>query len=165
MKIIDNFLDKTEFAKLQSLFLDKYFPWYLSQVLKKNNDVELIEEYNYQLVHQFYKEFRPWSNNFEFLYNLLNKINPTSIIGIKANLLFKNEKKVKHGFHVDVDNKNSTTALLYINSNNGGTEFEDGTFIESKENRFVSFPSNLKHTGTTNTCKQPFRIVLNLNYI
>ena len=164
MKIIDNFLDKTEFKKLQSLFLDKYFPWYLTQVLKKNNELEIVEEYNYQLVHQFYKEFRPWSHNFELLQNLLDKINPTSILKIKANLLFKTETKIKHGFHTDEDCL-CTTAILYINSNNGGTEFKDGTFIESKENRFVSFPSNLLHTGTTNTCKQPYRIVLNLNYI
>ena len=49
------------------------------------------------------------------------------------------------------------------NDGDGYTEFEDGTKVESIENRFVTFPSNLHHGGTTCT-DQKRRVVINLNY-
>ena len=56
-----------------------------------------------------------------------------------------------------------TTAIYYVNTNNGYTEFEDGSRVESIENRLVTFPSYMKHTGTTCT-DQKRRIVINFNY-
>ena len=58
---------------------------------------------------------------------------------------------------------NITTAILYVNSNNGYTLFEDGTKVESVENRIVLFDSNLRHTGTTCT-EEKVRIVVNFNF-
>ena len=57
-----------------------------------------------------------------------------------------------------------TTAVFYINTNNGYTEFEDGTRSESIANRMVTFPANLKHRGTT-CSDEKTRIVINFNYI
>ena len=54
-------------------------------------------------------------------------------------------------------------AILYLNTNDGYTCFEDGNKIKSIENRFVAFDSSLKHSGTTCT-DEPRRIVLNINY-
>ena len=59
--------------------------------------------------------------------------------------------------------KQWTTAIFYINTNNGYTEFEDGTRVESVANRIVNFPANLKHRGTRCT-DQKIRIVINFNY-
>ena len=59
--------------------------------------------------------------------------------------------------------KDYKVSIFYVNSNDGYTEFEDGTRIESVENRLVTFPANMLHTGTTCTNK-PFRIVINFNY-
>ena len=39
----------------------------------------------------------------------------------------------------------------------------DKKIIKSKANRVVTFPANVKHTGTTCTDKNE-RIVLNINY-
>ena len=47
---------------------------------------------------------------------------------------------------------------------NAGKELEDGTIINSVENRFVSFPANIKHRGTSCTDKN-IRMVINFNYI
>ena len=75
------------------------------------------------------------------------------------------ENIIRHGFHVDVPTDyDSKTAILYLNTNNGYTEFENGQRVESVANRLVVFDSALKHTGTTCT-DQKRRIVLNLNYI
>ena len=57
-----------------------------------------------------------------------------------------------------------TTSIFYMNTNNGYTEFEDGTKVESIANRIVSFPFNMEHTGTSCTDEQT-RIVINFNYV
>ena len=44
-----------------------------------------------------------------------------------------------------------TTSILYINTNNGYTEIEDGTKVDSVANRLVSFPSNMEHRGISQT--------------
>ena len=55
------------------------------------------------------------------------------------------------------------TGILYLNTNNGYTLFEDGTKIESVANRFISFPSAMSHKGTTCSDENK-RIILNFNY-
>ena len=58
---------------------------------------------------------------------------------------------------------NITLVILYMNTNNGFTKFEDGTVIESVANRFVTFPNHTEHTGTT-TSDSDYRLVINFNY-
>jgi hypothetical protein len=50
-----------------------------------------------------------------------------------------------------------------MNTNNGYTEFEDGTRVESVANRFISFPVGMKHRGTSCTDKKT-RVVINFNF-
>ena len=68
--------------------------------------------------------------------------------------------------HSDFLNENAKikTGILYINSNDGYTKFENGKNIQSIENQFVEFDSTLKHTGSSST-DHDRRIVINLNYI
>ena len=75
----------------------------------------------------------------------------------------KTETLKKHIFHKDDVNDNINVALFYINTNNGYTEFEDGTIINSKRNRLVLFPCKLKHRSTTTTDTRE-RINININY-
>ena len=77
---------------------------------------------------------------------------------------------IENLFHVDniVDLseeklKQLTTSIFYINTNNGYTIFEDGTKVESVANRLLTFPTNMKHTGTSCTDEKT-RIVINFNY-
>ena len=92
-----------------------------------------------------------------------------SLWRIKANLLIRTPNIVENTFHVDIGDfseeklKQWTTSILYINTNNGYTKFEDGTKVESVANRMVIFPSNMKHTGTSCTDEKR-RIVINFNY-
>ena len=55
------------------------------------------------------------------------------------------------------------TAIFYVNSNNGYTEFETGECIHSLANRMVLFPSNIKHRGVTQTNAKE-RFVINFNW-
>ena len=84
---------------------------------------------------------------------------------IKANLNLQTPEIITHGFHVDDPTlKNPAhNAIYYVNSNDGYTLFEDGTKIESVENRLVIFNSLLKHTGTSCT-DEKLRCVVNFLY-
>jgi hypothetical protein len=86
----------------------------------------------------------------------------------KANVNFVTSEIIEHGLHIDIEphslGEAMTTAIYYVNSNDGYTLFEDGTKVESVANRLVKFPCNTKHTGTSCT-DQRYRMVINLNYI
>ena len=43
------------------------------------------------------------------------------------------------------------------------TIFEDGKKVESVANRMLTFPANMKHTGTSCTDEKT-RVVINFNY-
>ena len=55
------------------------------------------------------------------------------------------------------------TGILYLNTNDGYTEFEDGKIVNSVANRFVEFPSNILHRGVSQTDTE-WRSVINFNY-
>ena len=50
-----------------------------------------------------------------------------------------------------------------MNTNNGGTKFEDCTFVNSVSNRMVTFDCSLKHAPVSCTDVDR-RIVVNINY-
>lgn len=160
-KIIDNFLEENEFKKIQSFMLSDYIPWYFNDyVVDKEKDLNLN---NYQLTHTFYKNFLPTSENFIKLVPLIEKINPSALIRIKANLVPRTEKINEHGWHID-NSLNCKTAVYYINTNDGYTKFKNGDIVESIENRLVIFDSGMEHTGSSCT-NEKIRCVINLNFI
>ena len=65
-------------------------------------------------------------------------------------------------YHHDYDDMK--TAVFYINTNNGYTEFENGVRVNSVANRVCIFDSHLKHRGTTHSEGSNQRIVVNFNY-
>lgn len=164
IEIIDNFLNEDYFNDLQSNILGYYFPWYYNDGVVNNHDDGLN---NYQFTHCFYSNFSPSSDFFNLLLPSLEVIKPNSIIRIKANLLTRTDIHIEHGFHVDIpylkEEHHSTTAILYMNTNDGYTKFENETKVNSIENRLVIFNSRLKHTGSTCT-DQKKRVVINFNY-
>ena len=98
------------------------------------------------------------------------KIKSPSILRIKSNLQLKTTEIETSPFHTDYKSEDDgneydrlKTSIFYINSNDGYTEFKDGTKIESIANRLITFPHHMKHRGTTCTNK-PFRLVINFNY-
>ena len=164
MKIEDNFLEQNVFDKLQALILGEEFAWCYCDVIDFIDD-----EDKFQFFHFFYDKYVPISDNIKIINPIIGKIRLVSIIKIKANLLTKTPKIVENAFHVDMDYlseeklKQITTSIFYVNTNNGYTKFEDGTIVESIENRLITFPANVKHTGTSCT-DQKTRVVINFNY-
>ena len=175
MKVEDNFLVKEDFDELQNFFMGDMLPWYY------NSTIDFVDdEDKYQFIHLFYDAYVSQSAHIEIINPLLSKISPAAIWRIKVNLLTKTPNIIENAFHqdmgkvykdgVEIDSgghekllKQATTSIFYMNTNNGYTKFEDGTKVESVENRLISFPANTKHTGTSCTDEQT-RIVINFNY-
>ena len=100
---------------------------------------------------------------------IIEILQPEAVKRIKANLRTRTSKNEESFFHVDLmmmseeKQKQWTTSIFYVNTNDGYTKFEDGTKVESVANRLVSFPANMKHLGTSCT-DQKRRVVINFNY-
>ena len=164
MKIEDNFLEQKDFDELQTLMMGDDFVWYYGDGIDYGKELN-----KFQFVHTFYHTPAPRSRYFENLNPIFEILNPVSLWRIKTNLLTRTSNIVENSFHVDnlgisEEKLNQwTTSIFYINTNNGYTKFEDGTKVESVANRMVTFPSNMKHTGTSCTDENT-RVVINFNY-
>tara|TARA_R100001377_G_C3120280_1_gene85678 strand:+ start:65 stop:571 length:507 start_codon:yes stop_codon:yes gene_type:complete len=166
MKIEDNFLGQKEFDELQTLMMGNDFPWHYSNVI--DFEYEGTEENKFMYYHMFYFSNAPTSPAIEIINPLINKINPKFLGKIKANLLTRTPSIVENEFHVDIGfsekkMKQLSTSIFYVNTNNGYTKFEDETIVESVANRVVTFPANMKHTGTSCTDEKT-RVIINFNY-
>ena len=164
MKIIDDFLPSYQFKQLQSVILGDTFPWYYNDSLAK------VDDGKYGFTHAFYCVDPPWNGKGSPFYSILEpsknflykKLGVKNLHRIKANLSLKTLFHQKTGWHTD-NYKCSTTAILYLNTNNAWTEFKKGGRVKSVENRVVIFDSNLEHAGVTQTDEKR-RVVINFNY-
>lgn len=161
IKIIDNFLPEKEFAYIQEAMMSAWFAWFYNDHVTFKEEDHLIN--NFQFTHAFFANYEK-SNQYQLIEPLIRKINPTGLVRVKANLGTRTEEHVEHGFHVDYDVPNLTTAIFYINDNNGYTKFVDGKKVESKANRFIEFNSQKLHTGVSQTDTKA-RVAINFNYI
>ena len=163
MKIEDNFLDQEKFDELQNFIMGNEFPWHY------NDAIDFQDDGKFQFVHVFMNNPGFTNSTISQVSPIIEKICPFAIKIIKANLLTKTSNIVKNIFHSDLHHgpakkvKQWTTSIFYVNTNNGYTIFEDGTKVESIENRFITFPANVKHTGTSCTDEKT-RVVINFNY-
>ena len=159
VQIIDNFLSPYEFKRIKNLLTGEEFPWYYTHGVVHPNDK------NYQFSHVFYDLIPPWngisSPYHQIFSSCFQLLQVEKLYRVKSNCNPKTIFRRNRGYHIDIPN--ITTSVLYINSNNGGTKFKDGTFVRSVENRMVTFDSNQKHSGVTCTDNN-VRVVVNFNY-
>jgi hypothetical protein len=165
IKITDNFLDKDSFNKFKNFIMGNEFAWHYNPFVDYEDD---HGEY-FQFTHIFYGFNLPSSSYYNAIVPILDGLNFYSLARVKANLLTKTPKILVNEFHTDESEfttkqmKQWTTAIFYINTNNGYTEFKDGTIIDSVANRMVTFPQDMKHRGTSCT-DEKIRVVINFNY-
>jgi len=176
--VIDDFLPKEKFLPIQKLLLSDEFPWtwaehtviYPTDMDKREIPSHVLplisceELDNFQFQNVMYIDSLPRNEYLQYVFPVISNLKPTAvgIHRVKANLNPRADRIIRHGMHVDAW-FDCMTAVYYLNTNNGYTIFEDGTEIESVENRIVIFPSKIKHTGTTCTDEKR-RVVLNINY-
>ena len=75
----------------------------------------------------------------------------------------KKDTNYKYPMHTDTDLKGHKTSVYYVNTNNGGTIFQNGKKAKSKANRLVEFDCHQNHAAVDCT-DQKVRVVINFNY-
>ena len=156
MKIDDNFLDKEEFNNLQKILMSDNFPWYFSDYITDEKDIN-----NFYFTHLFYNTPDKISHYFYLFENFLKKIECNSLLRIKGNLYVGEKEKRKNKDHYDYKYKHKG-CLFYVNDNNGETYF-DNKKVLPKENRVVFFDPSKKHSSSI--CNnQKRRVTINFNY-
>lgn len=162
LTIKNNFLKKEKAQELYKSFFDPHFPWYFQNTTAKRD----TEEFYFQFTHLFYEYDKVNSDFFYLLDPLIKKIKMKKLRRVKANLTTMYHEVRPLKAHVDYTDtsKKARTGIYYINSNDGLTFFPKlKKEVKSVANRFVSFPVNTQHTGTTHT-NEKIRIVINFNY-
>ena len=160
IEIIDNFLDKQSFQIIKNTMVTADFPWFYSD---KKTAAYTFDD-NFQFVHNFYLNNSVNSNYMPIINPIVDKLNPLSLVKIKANLTIKTKEIIDYGYHTDYTTDSKLyTAVYYVNNNNGHTKFENGPTVESKENRMVIFDSQLRHSGTSCTDER-LRLLINFNF-
>ena len=161
--VIDNFLPEYQFKQLQSVILSREFSWNFHDGILDPNDGQC------QFTHAFFDiGYGGRLSNYYSLFDIVQqKLRVSRLDRIKSNLNPKTVFHRKGGYHTDLPKSNQLqhqkTAVLYINTNNGWTEFKKGGKVKSVANRIVIFDSNTEHTGVTCT-NENRRVIVNFNY-
>ena len=156
-KIQKNFLDKTLFDRFQALLFSCSFAWFWAEH-QYFNDRPFFS-------HSFYCKHKPNSPHYEsFIFPIIKKLKCDDISNIRANCLVKDQKKHFSNFHCDRD-YHCTTAILYMNTNNGYTLLgeKEKIKIKSEANKLIIFNSQTKHCAVSQTDTDR-RVVVNFNY-
>jgi len=157
IEIIDDFLPEEEFKTIQSFMMGGEFRWFYSKGRSTPDDGLFL------MVHVFFQPKVGSNSEHLDIWNLfMNKVEAKNCTRIKANLSFKTPTIEPGPYHQDFPDMK--TAVFYINTNDGYTEFENGVRVSSVANRVCIFDSNLQHRGTTHTEGGHQRIVVNFNY-
>lgn len=159
--IFENALDKESFEKIYNFFIDINTPWYY---IKKLISYSINEDRGY-FTHNIFNENKISSPAYDFMFPLFKKLNAIALISLRANFNFKSDVKYESEFHTDYDFKEALTAILYLNTCNGYTEFNDDkkTKIISEKNKLIIFNNKFKHKMVSQT-DENFRLLINVNY-
>ena len=168
VEIIDDFCPKEYFENLQEIIMEpaSRFPWFYHNRI--NGELYDDSKDVFQFVHLLYPCAVGTTQDkyMKCLQPVINSMGAHAILRVKANCIPRTEEIVEHGYHTDFveNNEGITTAILYINTNNGYTIFKEGTMVASKANRLVIFPCNYLHAGTSCT-DQNIRVLINFNFV
>ena len=132
MIVKDDFLTLEELDQLDSIINDQFFPWFYQTVQTWDDDPffchvlyhadEPRSEF-YNPVQNIFKKYMKWTSMYRLNVNLCPKIGSTS------------------NFHTDTNGKDNeevmTTAIFYLNTNNGYTRFDHKDPQEEKGKRYT----------------------------
>ena len=167
IKVIDNFLSKRAFKKLNKLIISGNFPWYWAD--KSTHEKTTHGKDSFFCHSLIYKEHKNSSFFEEIIEPFKKKIKFKDCIRSKINLQYNQGEKIETMYHVDFPELQGTaskgiTGIYYLDTCNGHTSFQiNGANIQSKENRMVLFAWDLQHRGVSQTDKAR-RIVINFNF-
>ena len=160
IQVFDKFFDDDLFVDLKAQIFNNQFPWYYNNFVSDKDDDE-----HFYFEHWFFSTNNEIQSEFfeELLVPVLKKIGCDKLYRAKLNLFTKDKQCMIHGKHIDItDMTESNVAILYMNTNDGGTWTEDG-IIDSVENRLLIMSGDVEHASITQT-DEKVRILYNINY-
>ena len=184
--VIDDFLDEKEFKYIRDIiFYDEDFKWNFVHAVsgmggfiaehiyskmtwrvpqKQTPDGEL----DCMMVHGLYIDNLPVSDYAKtmmkiFLPKIKERVTLRSLIRIKTNCYMRTHTVEEHSKHMDYDYEH-TSGLFSLNTCDGFTRLEDGTKIDSVENRMLFFDGSRLHNSSTTTNARA-RFNMNFNFI
>ena len=166
MEIIDNFLPEDQFNIIRKTMFDEWdFAWFFTPGQSYVGQPDRFM-FNHVIVSM---ERGINSHHFEMFEDVLKKLGAYRLYRMKANLTLRTDEHEAGGFHVDGFDKDfgypdtALTAVYYINTCNGYTEFKTGEKVKSVANRMLIFNSELEHQGVSST-DELRRVLINFNY-
>ena len=161
MEIYDNFLEQEYFDNICNYVMVPNFQGW-SYCPRVSDEIDDVVHNQYYFIHKLYEENGPRTDEYGMIADVLKQIKCNAIIRARLLLYTNVGEFVKHNFHIDYDYSHKA-ALLYLNTCNGYTGFEDDIKVESVKNRMVIFDGSTPHHSTSCTDTQS-RYVLSINY-
>lgn len=170
MKVVENFLPDEMFRELSFWLCGDEIAWYFNSNIANEGEEGSMNCY---FTHMIYLNDE-WRSNIggDILRRLVDEIKDQtvdteweikSLLRIKANLYPRTENLQTHDKHFDFSFSHKAI-LIYLNDNDGYTEFEDGVRMKSQSNRMVFFDGSTPH-NSTNCTTQKSRVSLGINYL
>ena len=161
MKIIDSFLPEDYFKSIvDGVVWNTGFTWNLQDIVATDGE----NESDWYATHNIYRDNAPQSEYWEGIGRLIYSLPDfRSLIRVKINFYPRTETIIEHAKHVDYPYEHKG-ALLSLNTCNGFTKLEDGSKIESVENRLLIFDPSKPHNSSTTTDTNG-RFNININYL
>ena len=163
-EIIDNFLPKDEFERLQTFVMSGNFDWYWNKSITFPENSHHDENTSSCFTHNlFTRNFDYTLSGFYKQFFIIEQtLEVKALIRMKANLYPSTKELVTHATHSDYDYQHKG-CIFSINTCDGGTILEDGEMINSVANRALLFDPSKPHSSTSCTDKKA-RININVNY-
>jgi hypothetical protein len=158
VEVKNNFLSDDDFLAVKNLILNLDFPWRIRPNMTASDT-------NIYFSHSFFHQNIVSSDFYvPCIVPILQKMECVAPIEIRANM-FLSKLFTESGWHTD-KTFDCKTAILYLNSCNGGTELKIGDeikFVKAEENQLLIFPSNTEHRVKSSTDADS-RFIINFNY-
>ena len=163
--IYENFLPEHKFRSMQEVLMSSDFPYYRQVSIWTPED----KTFTSLLTHMLVLDNDPNVNQLSqqvFVEPIIDRLNKehgsVKIIRAKVNLYPYQNGHMKSAFHIDQKEKHKVL-LLSINTNNGYTEFENGTIFNAVENNAIMFNGDLPHRSVSQT-DHAVKVNINVNY-
>jgi len=162
MQVTDNFLQKEYYEHLYNIITDTQFPWMYQNRVANHSENPEANLNHYYFVHSLFHDYKIESRFYEEFIHLF-KVLDVQFLHRARVLMFVNQGE-QHIHDTHIDHKvHCKTALIYMNSNDGFTQFEDGERVESIKNRLLIFDGSVPHSSSTATDTKE-RMLLSVTY-
>jgi len=158
--VADDFLEYKQFKQLQEFVMSYDISWFFQPVVNTHESNEL----SCYFTHSLYNPNKPYvySEHYHKFLVFWEALEIKSLMRMKLNLYPRVQEIEKHDLHRDYPFTHKGCVFSF-NTCDGGTRFEDGTIIDSVENRAILFDAYELH-GSLNTTNAKGRFNLNINY-